>query len=459
MGRKMRFGKAIIILLVILIFLYPSYSVSSEHSQFEIKIDPRIELLAVIQSLTSWPEMGLFTTLNFTYYEDVKSYFAPYKNHAAVKWFNDNLMRGWIYNAPPMAMLFLSSPPEMKTIIPFSDYLLKRGGGEENLNKMVDLMNRFAKDSRFMRFWNEHQHFYKEFIEKIERLIPFDEYAQLMMDFYGEEKAHFVFIPVPLFHSGGYGVQIEYEGGKIPYFFGGPHKLEDGFPVYDAAELRILVFHEFGHSFVNPVVYEHASQLNRYEDFYQYMKKEMSRQGYGSWLSVCHEHLVRTGDSFLLERAGFPEERKKNFQADLDSGFVLLPFLREKMELYVNNRDKYPSFRSFFPEIIKVFQEIKPVLSEKRGIMGFTHSFIGDQCTIVTVIENTPFHKADIRKEDILLYINGTRVTEEGFREAINIWKKAHKGDSVRFVIQRDDEVKELKIEVPFVEYYKFVKN
>ena len=458
-GGKMRFGKASIIILAILIFLYPPNSVFSENSQFEIKIDPRIELLAVIQSLTSWPEMGLFTTLNFTYYEDIKSHFAPYKHHAAVKWFNENLMRGWIYNAPPMAMLFLSSPPEMRTITPFSDYLLKRGGGEENLNRMVNLMNQFVKDSHFMRFWNEHQPFYKEFIERVKQLIPFDEYAQLMMDFYGEEKAGFVFIPVPLFHSGGYGVQIESERGQIPYFFGGPLKLEVGFPVYDAAELRVLVFHEFGHSFVNPVVYDHASQLNKYEDLYQYIKKEMSSQGYGSWLSVCHEHLVRTGESFLLELAGFPDASKNNFEADLDSGFVLLPFLREKMEMYVNNRGKYPSFRSFFPEIIKVFEEIKPVLSEKPGIMGFTHSFIDEQCTIETVIENTPFHQAGIMKGDILLYINDTRVTEKGFEEAVYIWKKAHKGDRVRFVIQRGDEVKELKIEVPFVEYYKFVKN
>lgn len=455
----MRFRKVRITIFATLILLYSSNPILSLNSGIEINVDPRIELLAVIQSFTDWPRIGAFTTLNFKYYEDVKSYFAPHKDHAAVKWFNINLKKGWNYDAPPQAMLYLSSPPEMKTIIPFSNYLLKRGRGSENLGKMINLLNQFVVDSHFMRFWNEHKPFYMELIKRVKKLIPYDEYSKLMMNFYGEEKAHFVFIAVPLFHRGGYGAQIETEKGKISHFFGGPQKLENGFPTYNAASLRALAFHEFGHSFVDPIVYAHASQLNKYKDFYQYMKKEMSSQAYGSWLAVCNEHLVRTGVYFLLESAGFPEESKNNYKNNLARGFKLLPFFKKKMETYVNNRDKYPSFRSFFPEIIKVFEEVKPILSEKPGVMGFTYNFINGQCEITTIVKNSPFHKFGVKKGDILLYIDDTEVTEKNFWEAVNIWKNARKGDKVKFTILRDNEKKIFEIEVPFIEYYKFVKK
>ena len=45
-------------------------------SGFTLNVDPRLELLSVIQSLTNWPNIGGFTTFDFQYYKDVKSYFS-----------------------------------------------------------------------------------------------------------------------------------------------------------------------------------------------------------------------------------------------------------------------------------------------------------------------------------------------------------------------------------------------
>lgn len=439
--------------------LFPCHFGFSQDLGFDIKVDPRIELLAIIQSFTDWPRVGAFTTLSFGYYEDVKTYFEPYRDHPSVQWFNKNLQGGWSYDAPPTAMLHLSSPPEVKIVLPFTKSLIQRGDGRENLDKMIHLMNQFIKDSNFMEFWERQQPFYEEFVKRVKELLPFDKYANLMMDFYGERKANFVFIPVPLFHGGGYGAQIETEKGKVSYYLGGPQKVENKFPVYDIKRIKALVFHEFGHSFVNPVVYDNAGELNRYKSFFQYMKKEMERQAYGNWITACHEHLVRTGESFLLELAGFPEEAKRNYKNNLERGFSLLPFFREKMEFYLKNRDKYPSFRDFFPEIIKVFEEVMPVCSEKPDQMGFVGSFIDNQYKIGKVKEETPFEKAGIKAEDILLYINNTKITEGNYEKAVSFWKNAKKDEKVKITVLRDKREKEFEIKVPFIECYKFVKK
>jgi len=453
--------KALIFLFIIMVsfLLYSSFLLSNQDDGFMIKVDPRVELLAVIQSLTRWPDIGAFTRLSFDYYNEVKEYFKPYKEHPAVEWFDKYVLKGWSYDAPPQAMLHLSDPPDMKVVIPFTEYLKGRGQGEENLNEMVELMNRFIEDSNFMKFWKDHQPFYKEFIDRIENQIPFEKYSQLMMDFYGEKKGTFIFLSVPLFHGGGYGGQLETDKGNIAHYFGGPHKVEDGFPVYRTNSLRTLVFHEFGHSFVNPVVYDHSEELNKFEGFYEYMKSAMQSMAYGEWLTVCHEHLVRTGEAFLLKAAGFLEESTENFKTNLDRGFKLLPFFKEKMDIYEEKRDKYPTFRSYFPELLKVFEEVEPVTYEKAGAMNFTMDINAERCIVKGMGKSSPFIKAGVKDGDILYKLNNIRFDGNTYFEVMEMWDNFQIGGKYKIIVMRDDKEIELEVIVPAGSDIKFVKK
>ena len=359
---KLRFYSLIVFLSMGIIFCHPTFG--TQESGFTLHVDSRLELLSIIQSLTNWPNIGGFTTFDFQYYRDVKEYFSPYKNHPMIKWYDANLKRNWGYNAAPAAMLRLSHPPEVRLIEPFPEYIVKRGRGEDNLNLMVDLMDQFVKDTDFMKFWEAQQPFYKEFIDKIKDQVPYEEYNQLIMDFYGEEKSMFVFIPVPLFLSGGYAAQRDTAEGQVVYYIGGPHKLDNDFPVYDQRLLRILVFHEFGHTFTKPVVNDYEDRLKEYRHLFKYMRKSMKELTYSDWITTCDEHFVRCGEYFLKKLAGFPEEAQKGYERDLQRGFLLLPYIREKMEIYVNSRDQYPSFRDFFPNFFEVFETVEPALKK-----------------------------------------------------------------------------------------------
>ena len=439
----------------ILLLIHSAYS-HAGGVEFEIKVDPRIELLAVIQSLTPWVKTNGFTHLDFQYYQDVKNHFSPYKNHRAVKWMKDNIKKNFCYDAPPAAMIHLSDPPDMKAVIPFSDYLLGRGGGEKNLGRMVEYFNEFAEDSKFMKFWKDHQSFYTEYTNRVKSLIPYEDFAGLMMKFYGERKEKFVFITAPLFHGGGYGAQVEKEEGAVVYYLGGPQILDEGFPVYYPGMLKSLVFHEFGHSFVSPAVDEYKTQLNEFQKFGKHIKVDSA---YPSWELVCEEHLVRTGESLLLRMAGFPEEADRNLKANVYKGFVLIPFFLEKMEIYLQNRDRYPTFRSFFPEILQVFEEVKIVKSEGPVRMGAGMIFEGNGFRITRLFDDSPLKKTGIKTGDLLLKINDTNVTEKDLYEALDIWKNSAKGEKIQLLVSRNGKEREFNIEISYGEYYKFTKK
>jgi predicted DNA-binding protein YlxM (UPF0122 family) len=187
-----------------------------------------------------------------------------------------------------------------------------------------------------------------------------------MTEFYGEKKAKYIFIPVPIFMNGGWGLRIQTVEGEISHYIGGPHGLQGRFPVFNKDRLRYLVFHEFGHSFVNPLVHEHMNQINKYKHLFSYMKEDMAKLTYPNWEVTVFEHIVRAGETLLLEIAGFKDQSQRAYQRSINSGFVMLPQFRDKMVLYQKNREKYPTFRSFFPELLEVLQDDYNFSHKKR---------------------------------------------------------------------------------------------
>jgi hypothetical protein len=99
-------------------------------------------------------------------------------------------------------------------------------------------------------------------------------------------------------------------------------------------------------------------QINQYQYMYEYMKEDMAKLTYHGWETTVHEHMVRAGEVILLDLAGFERQSQVAFRSSVNKGFRLLPQFKQKMEIYLKSREKYPTFRSFFPEMLKVFQEV-----------------------------------------------------------------------------------------------------
>lgn len=115
--------KKIILLLVLLLFCFslPAKKlepVRTSVGKLNVSVDPRTELLGVIQIMADYP----LVTKNSPYSNEVKAYFEPMKDSKAVEVTRMLLQEyGFSYDAPVDFILRLSQPLQLKRIVPYSE--------------------------------------------------------------------------------------------------------------------------------------------------------------------------------------------------------------------------------------------------------------------------------------------------------------------------------------------------
>jgi hypothetical protein len=376
-------------------------------------VDPRIELLAVVQYLSGYKRFGLITRYDMPYKHDVMEYFDPFKEHPAVKLFAEMSADNFSFDAPPTAMLHLSEPPDLSLETPFTDYLKKRAGGEERLEEFVKALRDFARQTQFMAFFEAHKGVYLQAVlDAFEKMKDID-YIGTLENYYGMKQHSYNIILAPLFHDGGFGPRIEQADGACDiYNIRGPSGVENGFPTFGTVEgFRHLAWHEFSHSFVNPTTEKFREQVAQYESLYEPISEKMKRQAYPDWVTCVNEHIVRAVTTRLAYREIGMEAGEEALQNEKRKSFVYVEALCKRLEQYENQREKYPTFVDFYPELINVFKE----LSEKElGDDFYSIPFTG---TINAVSDN---------KKSVILIIP-TRENDKAVQDKIqNYVKEIH---------------------------------
>jgi len=80
----------------------------------------------------------------------------------------------------------------------------------------------------------------------------------------------------------------------------------------------------------------------------------MRSRGYQKWESVMYETAVRACVvSFLRQSIASPEFIDYCIKKEARHGFVWVEDMGDFLNKYESNRDKYPTFESFFPEFVK----------------------------------------------------------------------------------------------------------
>lgn len=368
MARKKSLFTSALLTLYLFCLIYPAAKVKA--GEIEVTVDPRVELLSIVWSLTDFGGQTSVNRLDFPYREAVNRWFSPYRGHRAVRMLDAmstphpvlkflGLQRStFAYDAPPATMLYLSPPPALNQEIPFSPYLIDRAGGRKKLDKFLDALRDFAETTRFMDFYHEQQPFYEQIKTSVEKNIGDD--VQLLEDYFGMSAKKYSLILVPLF-SGGYGPHIEREdGGKEIYCLIGPQTVRNGLPYFgEEQNLRVFLWHEFGHSFVNPVTEEFRAEVNKHSALFPPLAKKMEAQAYGTWETTVNEHLIRAVTTRLIHHVYGAAEGRRALESERYSGFIYIEHLCQALEEYEANRDQYPSFVDFYPRFLDVFAGIK----------------------------------------------------------------------------------------------------
>ncbi|GAB2792887.1 hypothetical protein GCM10027275_42330 [Rhabdobacter roseus] len=198
-------------------------------------------------------------------------------------------------------------------------------------------LNEFYKEIDFDKYLAEHQVYYAQSLAEVAKTLPKNDFIGTMEAFYKTSFARYTLVPSLTIPKGmGFGLRYTSGGGTNVFnvfgafdrqYFQRPNEVVMGFE--NEQRLRELSVHEFGHSFVNPVVDQLPAELFlKTEKRFEPLKSAMSDQGYITWKACVYEHFVRAGEIIISEKLG-DDEGAKTLQAYYENGrkFRYLPVL------------------------------------------------------------------------------------------------------------------------------------
>jgi hypothetical protein len=337
--------------------------------KLNISIDPRMELLSVIQILSEYQNI----VRTSEYSKDILSYFGSFAGSKAVRKTNELLEnQKFSFDAPVALMLHFSQVPELKQKTPYSDYLLKRGGGKENLDFYISDIQNFALETNFIRYWKSKQEFYKKIIDLTISELGNQDLVKTLEDYFLETQNSYNIIISPSF-NGGYGPSLPGINGKLDiYSCISTTSNKDGIPFLSKDVLSYYVLHEFGHSFVNPESSKYPERIQANSKLFGPIMSDMSKMAYGSWNICVNEHILRATHIRMKYQINDQVNISNLINQEKANRFIYIEPLVKKLLTYENQRDlKKITFAEFYPKLIDVLDSLANSDYEKLAEVKF----------------------------------------------------------------------------------------
>ena len=332
------------------------------YSQAEVKatIDERVELMSIVFRLAGSPEYNY--DLAKQYISEIDTYFAPYKNHPLIAYAAQLKEERRIgYDAVMAMAVHLRIHKGSVSQIEESENTLDGRWGKEQQDKFVALLDRFYKESKFNRFFKSRQREYNKVTEAFDQVMK-DFNQKWYTQFYGkmpDEQFHIV-----LGYGIGpcnYGVKANPRSDKKQvYAVIGCNRFHENGDIYFTSSHHLpTLVHEFNHSFINYLLEtkpaNHQAMQASGSCIQKAVEKEMRKQGYSNWESIINESLVRAAVIRYLAHNSDAQSVEKEAEEQVSRYFLWVPALAELLETYEQQREKYPTFEAFYPEIIRFF--------------------------------------------------------------------------------------------------------
>ena len=323
---------------------------NAPRTRIEISVDPRIELLTVVQCLAGYDQLG---TADLDYRREVLKRFAPWRSHPAVTLFARMAREGFTRDAPPAMMLRLDEPPALELRAPFSVYVETRAGGRGRLFAFLDSLRDFAAESRFMEFHTAHTERFRALVEEARRTLRRTRVVEPIEDYFGVREHGHHLILAPLLHTGGYAAEVERPPGIVDCFaILGPSRASHGQPrFWDPDALEALLWHEFSHIFVGNLPDPCRREIAADSALFEPLRARMLPQGYARWEVCADEHLVRAVGVRLVARMEGNHAAEKALDLQLRLGFNYLPRRLPAFERFERERALFPTLGDFCPDL------------------------------------------------------------------------------------------------------------
>lgn len=326
-----------------------------EVDSVNVLVDPRLELLSVIQLLN---EYFLITKYDQQYKQDAIKYFKEYQAHEAVKYFKALSDKGFKFSYPAESVLYLKHDFSVNNALQIPSRIIPKGLSKKDILRFYALLKQFAIDSNFIKFYKSQKGYYNNLVATTASMIIGISDVERLESFYGKSNESYNIVLVSLFHHGGFGPEVSSPKGKELFSLIGPSSSSDNVAYFgDEERLTELINHEFSHSFIKQTFTVNADRIKEYEHLYSPIAEDMEKQGYPNWEICLNEHIVRAVTVFISFQKN---TRLGNQNLSFQKGrkYIYIDYILEHFEKYQEKRNQFPTFESYFPEILKGFDEV-----------------------------------------------------------------------------------------------------
>ncbi len=327
----------------------------------QVQVDPRVELLSVIFRLAGNPEYNQGKVTSYT--DDVEKQFGSFRQHAVVKLARKlRQNHGVSYDACMSMAVHLTDTEELKLRVPLTPWPanLDRRWKPDDVDTFLKATRAFVKDTSFREFLDQHKALYRQTEARMKDLMDKESHLEWFADYFGERAGANFTIALALLNGGGsYGARCATPDGKQDlYCILGVWQIgRDGFPEFSRGTM-VTVIHEFGHSYANPIVARHLSELQAAGNaLYRPVAEKMRSQAYADGHTLLYESLVRACEVRYAARYDGAAAARSLAAYQKSRGFLWTEDLSNCLAEYEARRDQYPTLESFAPRLIAFFND------------------------------------------------------------------------------------------------------
>lgn len=325
----------------------------------EIVTDPRIELIGIMRALSREPEA--LARLDFDYARKVWAHFAAFQQHPALHRFAvaDRALHGG--DLPVWALLHHTPTPNLAPRAALPALLLEVAGGPSRIEDLIGAMREFSEATGFPQFHAACAQEHRKSIVAVERSLRSGPILGWLEAYHGDQLPRYRVVLAPLLHDANYGPRVVMSDGTVdPYVIVVRRRIRAGAATFGVfSDLRPLLWHEFGHSLVNPLV---DASTDRLLPLAPMLVPESGRIKAGNYgvraATYVSEYVIRAIGVRLTAAAAGHAAAARELQRQVKLGFPHLPGLCRELERFEADRTRYPAFADFFPEVLTYFERI-----------------------------------------------------------------------------------------------------
>jgi len=455
-------SKSVLLLCALLFLSFPhSYSYAQKEEQLGGKL-----WIAFPKNLTVFHILVLLTPtaeqrpqlFPHKLAQDAREHFQQYKSHPAVQATAQLFNSSWYFLLNYSSFYYADFPDaKLRTDLELPTEFTQDANLQKTMSGYIDVVRDFYTTAKFEEFWSAHEKDRKSVLEDVRSKLLGIDIPDLMERFYGSEAERFFVVPCPFMQNSGTHVEIKYKQGGWHYFYLGG----GNFFATDPVRTAYFAFHEFGHSFIEPISQKYSDHLKKLSYLYEPLRERFTQMGYREWDRAFNEHLITAGQLHLTRKSYGEEAMNMLRKEEVEQNFKLIGVFYDCLKEYDGDRGKFKDLTSFFPVLLDRLSRVKIEQYRRPGNMGINYaSFNEGRFVIDAVSANSAFEKAGIHSGDILVSLGNVKIdSQETWTKAARRWVEAEEGDVVTVIEFRNGETVEKLVAVPFMADYRFAEE